>query len=223
MRRMIRSLALVGTVMALGACQKDEKKPDAAMSQEMVVAIVQGKPIEVKQLLDKGESVDAKQGGKTALHMAAMNGKVDIISILIARGAKVDNQDEEGVTPLMLAASTGKIEAVQALLAQGAKIETQNKLGENALHIAGAHGKKDVVVELLDRGANIRATTNNGLNVLVFALNRMVQPGAKAEDTALVEFIKGKFGSGADTVKSTLTEMGEPAAAPVEKPKAKKK
>lgn len=220
MRRLIRSVALVGTVLALGACQKKEEAKSLDLSQDMVKAIVQGKPQEVKQLLDKGEAVDAKQAGQTALHFASMNGKVDIISILIARGAKVDAQDDQGVTPLMLACKDGQLDAVRALLAQGAKLETQNKMGENALHIAGAHGKKDVVTELLDRGANIRATTNNGLNVLVFALNRMVQPGATAADTALVVYIKGKFGSGADTVKSTMEVMDEPAPA---KPAKKKK
>ncbi len=220
MRRLIRSVALVGTVLAMSACQKEEKKP-ADLSQDMVKAIVQGKPTEVKELLDKGETVDAKQNGQTGLHFAAMNGKVDIITVLIARGAKVDAQDDQGITPLMLAAKDGQLDAVKALIAQGAKIETQNKLGENALHIAGAHGKKEVVTELLDRGANIRATSNNGLNVLVFALNRMVQPGATAADTALVEYIKSKFGTGADTVKSSIPVMENPAPAPAKKPKKK--
>jgi predicted LPLAT superfamily acyltransferase len=212
MKRFVRSVALVGTVLTFVACQKEEKK-SLDLSQEMVKAIVQGNPAEVKALLDKGEAVDAKQAGQTALHMASMNGKVDIISVLIARGAQVDAVDDQGITPMMLAAKDGRVEAVQALLAQGAKIEAQNKMGENALHIAGAHGKKEVVTELLDRGANIRATTNNGLNVLVFALNRMVQPGATTADTALVEYIKGKFGNGADTVKSTIAPMEEPAPA----------
>ncbi len=218
MKRLIRSLSVAGLALALTACQKEEKKP-VVLSQEMVKSIVQGNPAEVKALLDKGEEVDAKQSGQTALHFAAMNGKIDIISILIARGAKVDVQDDQGVTPLMLAASNGKLEAIQALVAQGAKIETQNKMGENVLHIAGAHGKKEIVSYLLERGANIRATTNNGLNVLVFALNRMVQPGATAEDTALVQYLKGKFGTGADTVKSSIPGYEEPAPAP----KAKKK
>jgi ankyrin repeat protein len=213
MKRLIRCAAMAGLVMSLVSCQKEEKKP-VVLSQEMVKAIVQGNPSEVKQLLDKGDAVDATQNGQTALHFAAMNGKIDIISILIARGAKVDIQDDQGVTPLMLAASQGKLDAVQTLLAQGAKIETQNKLGENALHIAGAHGKKEIVAALLDRGANIHATTNNGLNVLVFALNRMVQPGASADDTMLVKFLKSKFGAGADTIKSSIPGYEEPAPAP---------
>lgn len=218
MKRLIRCAALAGLVMTLVSCQKKETTP-VVLSQEMVKAIVQGNPVEVKQLLDKGEAVDATQNGQTALHFAAMNGRIDIISILIARGAKVDIQDDQGVTPLMLAASTGKLDAIQTLLAQGAKLETQNKLGENALHIAGAHGKKDIVTALLDRGANLRATTNNGLNVLVFALNRMVQPGATADDTLMVKFLKSKFGAGADTVKSSITSSEEPAP----EPKASKK
>jgi len=105
---------------------------------------------------------------------------------------------------------------VKALIAQGAKLEAQDKLGENALHIAAANGKKDVVEVLLDRGANIRSTTNTGLNALVFALNRIQQDGATKTDTELVQFIKSKYGTGADTVKPTIQayvppDEGKPA------------
>jgi ankyrin repeat protein len=224
--RALRYAGLVGSLIALGACddsKKDEKK-DAAMSQDMVRAIVQDKPTDVKDLLNKGEALDAKQNGMTALHIAAMNGKVDIITVLIARGANVNIQDEQGVTPLMLASKDGKLDAVQALIAQGAKLDVQDKLGENALHIAAAHGRKDVVAALLDRGANIRSTTNTGLNALVFALNRIAQPGANKDDSDLVTFIRSKYGAGADTVKPTVQAYDpgpDPAAAKPEKKKKK--
>lgn len=218
----LRCVALVGSALILGACddKKDDKK-DATMSQDMVRAIVQDKPTDVKMLLDKGEALDAKQNGQTALHIAAMNGKVDILTVLIARGAAVNVQDDNGITPLMLAARDGRVEAVQALIAQGAKITVQDKLGENALHIAAAHGKKDVVAALMDRGADVRATTNAGLNALVFALNRIAQPGATKSDTELVQFIKSKYGAGADTIKPTVATYDEPASQA--KPEKKKK
>lgn len=209
--RSMRRVALVGALATFWGCDgKKEEKKDASISQDMVRAIVQDKPGDVKALLDKGEPLDAKQNGQTALHMAAMNGKVDILTILIARGANVNIQDDEGVSPLMVAAKAGQLEAVQALIAQGAKIELQDKLGENALHIAAGHGKKDVVEALLDRGANIRATTNTGLNALVFALNRIQQEGATKSDTELVAFIKSKYGTGADTVKATVQSYNPP-------------
>jgi ankyrin repeat protein len=211
--RLLRCVTLVGTTLILGACDdKKEDKKDATISQEMMHAIVQDKPGDVKTLLDQGQALEAKQNGQTALHIAAMNGKVDILTVLIARGASVNVQDENGITPLMLAARDGRLEAVQALIAQGAKIPVQDKLGENALHIAAAHGKTDVVSALLDRGADIRATTNTGLNALVFALNRIAQPGANKNDTDLVKFIKSKYGAGADTVKPTIATSDEPAS-----------
>ncbi|HXP91086.1 MAG TPA: ankyrin repeat domain-containing protein [Fibrobacteria bacterium] len=211
--RTLRGAVLAGAVLVLCACDgKKQDNKDVAISQEMVQAIVQDKPEAVKNLLDNGESVEATQNGQTALHMAAMNGKVDILTILIARGANVNGQDDQGITPLMLAARDGHVDAVQALVAQGAKIEVQDKLGENALHIAASHGKRDVVAALLDRGANIRATTNAGLNALVFSLNRIAQPGATKSDTELVEFIKSKYGDGADTVKPTVQTYDEPSA-----------
>src|ERR1035437_139850 len=219
--RLLRCVTLVGTTLILGACDdKKEDKKDATISQEMMHAIVQDKPGDVKTLLDQGQALEAKQNGQTALHIAAMNGKVDILTVLIARGASVNVQDENGITPLMLAARDGRLEAVQALIAQGAKIPVQDKLGENALHIAAAHGKKDVVSALLDRGADIRSTTNTGLNALVFALNRIAQPGASKSDTELVQFIKFKYGAGADTIKPTVATYDEPA--PQAKPAKKK-
>jgi len=221
--RSMRYAALVGSVLILAGCddKKDDKK-DAALSQDMVRAIVQDKPGDVKDLLDKGEALDAKQNGQTALHIAAMGGKVDIVTILIARGANVNIQDEQGITPLMLAAKEGRVETIQALIAQGAKLDAQDKLGENALHIAAAHGKKEAVTALLDRGANIRATTNAGLNALVFALNRIAQPGANKNDSDLVTFIRSKYGAGADTVKPTIQGYNEEPSGP-SKPAKKKK
>ena len=221
--RSLRCVALVGSVLILAGCdeKKDEKK-DASLSQEMVRAIVQDKPGDVKNLLDQGEALDAKQNGQTALHYAAMGGKVDIVTILIARGANVNVQDEQGITPLMLAAKEGRMDAIQALIAQGAKLDAQDKLGENALHIAAAHGRKDAVGALLDRGANIRATTNAGLNALVFALNRIAQPGANKNDSDLVTFIRSKYGAGADTVKPTIQAYTDEPSGP-SKPAKKKK
>lgn len=209
----LRRIALVGTALIFGACddKKDDKK-SATISQDMVRAIVQDKPSDVKTLLDQGEPLDAKQNGQTALHIAAMNGKVDVLTVLIARGANVNLQDDNGITPLMLAARDGRVEAVQALIAQGAKVQIQDKLGENALHIAAAHGRMDVVTALLDRGADIRSTTNTGLNALVFALNRVAQPSATKSDTELVQFIKSKYGAGADTIKPTVATYDEPAS-----------
>jgi ankyrin repeat protein len=57
----------------------------------------------VLALLDAGASArDAGPGGQTALHLAAADGHVGVIRVLVARGAVVDAQDAQGQTPLSL-------------------------------------------------------------------------------------------------------------------------
>ena len=44
--------------------------------------------------------VDLKSSGKTALHMSAHQGHVDIVRLLLAAGANLELQDEDGDTAL---------------------------------------------------------------------------------------------------------------------------
>ena len=52
----------------------------------------------------------------TALHKAAMMGKLDVLKNLISFGAPVDDQDEDGYAPLHRAVINGKTAVVTPLL-----------------------------------------------------------------------------------------------------------
>ncbi len=55
-------------------------------------------------MIARGADVNAHNyKGQTALHCAARAGFVDIVSLLIEHGAKVDLRDRAGHTPLMAA------------------------------------------------------------------------------------------------------------------------
>ncbi|KAG8729798.1 hypothetical protein FRC12_020702, partial [Ceratobasidium sp. 428] len=54
-------------------------------------------------------------GGSTALHFAAANGHVDVLTLLLRCGADFDKPDKHGVTPLMLAESLGQTAAAAVL------------------------------------------------------------------------------------------------------------
>lgn len=198
-------LALVAGFAVLG-CQKKEEGPAAGMSPDMVRAIVQGKDNEVTKLLDEGQAVDALQNGQTALCIAAMNNKLSILGLLIAKGADVNHAtDVDGTTPLMYASKSGSLDAVKALLAQGAKIEAYDKVGANALHYAVMGGKKDIAEELIKREPKLlMAKTNVGISPVILAINMEVQPNSSKSDSDMVSYLKGLYGMGADTLKPTV-------------------
>ena len=62
----------------------------------------------VKLLLEHGADVEgATPGGKTALMMAAMFNRREIVDLLLAHGANIDASDVNGVTALSAAIAMG--------------------------------------------------------------------------------------------------------------------
>lgn len=203
--RTMLSLALVAG-LALTSCQKKEEAVSMAMSPEMVTAIVQGKDNDVSRLLTEGQHVDALQNGQTALCIAAMNNRLSIMGVLIAKGANVNHATEiDGTTPLMYASKSGSLDAVKALLAQGATLSVTDKIGANALHYAVMGGKKDIAEELIKRDPNLlMSKTNVGLSPVILAMNMAYQPNASKSDSDMVDYLKKLYGMGADTLKPSV-------------------
>uniref|UniRef100_A0A5K3FZ61 ANK_REP_REGION domain-containing protein n=1 Tax=Mesocestoides corti TaxID=53468 RepID=A0A5K3FZ61_MESCO len=85
----------------------------------------------------------------TALHIAAKDGRADIVQCLLANGADPDARTKRGFCPLHLAAKRGRAEAARTLL-QVMRPENVNAAGRNGLtplHMA-AHYNHVQLVEL---------------------------------------------------------------------------
>ena len=52
------------------------------------------------------ETVKALKDGNMSIHMAAGKGRTSTVKTLIAKGAKVNTRDKDGITPLHVAAGT---------------------------------------------------------------------------------------------------------------------
>ncbi|WP_313432483.1 ankyrin repeat domain-containing protein, partial [Pseudomonas sp.] len=72
----------------------------------------------IRLLLESGVPVDAAaQDGRTALMLAAMFNRTEIVDYLLAQGADPAHQDARGATALMAAQTMGAVDAAARLQA----------------------------------------------------------------------------------------------------------
>ncbi|KAL5581015.1 hypothetical protein UlMin_013457 [Ulmus minor] len=86
----------------------------------------------------------------SALHIAAANGQIEILSMLLERSVNPDVLNRHKQTPLMLASMHGKISCVKKLLEVGANILMFDSLhGRTCLHYAAYYGHSDCLQAIL--------------------------------------------------------------------------
>ncbi|KAI9980398.1 hypothetical protein PInf_026270 [Phytophthora infestans] len=126
-------------------------------------------------LLDVGRaSVDAAEWrGYTPLMAAAKRGFVDIVQVLLSRGATVEAVNRDGNRALEIAARSGRAAVVRVLLENGAFVDAPNRTrGYTALSTAALRGHIEVIYLLLGHGANVEAQSCIGDTPMLLAATR---------------------------------------------------
>jgi hypothetical protein len=123
----------------------------------------------VRAWLDQGMNPDmeADRVG-TGLMVAAWEGNIDMMSLLVSHGANVNKPNRFGEQALQMAAWRGKLDAVRWLLDHGASVK-RNGRNWSALHYAVYAGHEDVAHLLLDRGADVNGRAPNDATALMMA------------------------------------------------------
>lgn len=98
---------------------------------------------------------ETDERGATPLHLAAGEGDVESMRLLLDHGADVGAGDREGVTPLHFAAAFGGVEAVRLLLERGAQVDAREETGMTPIMGAQAHQRAEVVEVLRQAGATL--------------------------------------------------------------------
>lgn len=105
----------------------------------MATAFV-GLSYELEILLSLGANANVKcKSNVTALHMAVMNNKADIVKKLLVSGADFEAKTETGLTPFMLAVQNGNEEIVKMLLKKNVDVLTTDEEKKDALEYAIQH------------------------------------------------------------------------------------
>jgi hypothetical protein len=96
------------------------------------------------------------------LYEAAGSGDVTEVRRLVAAGADVNKQDEDGMRPLHVAATTGHVETVKTLVELGADKNAQDAFGLTPLHCAALKGHVETVKVLAQLGAYLGVQNARG-------------------------------------------------------------
>ena len=105
----------------------------------------------VSNLLEnKLDPCDANKEGFGALHLAAMNGKLNTLSILSSNTTNIDCKTKSSsgyfseLTAMQLACMHGQTQVLNTLVSKGASLEIKMKKGENLLHLAAMGARFEV-------------------------------------------------------------------------------
>jgi ankyrin repeat protein len=146
-----------------------------------VSAVMAGRADALREILkQRPAAVSGAALGKGLAHIAAANGDVDILKMLIAANCDLQAQDSWGLSPLGYALIKKRTDAVKLLLQHGAKenffdaiyvndlktvsallaqdkslAKSQNKMHTSAVEITAAAGYADILKLLLKNGAPV--------------------------------------------------------------------
>lgn len=120
-------------------------------------------------LWQSGENAEEHTDRRTALYAAAEKGHVEVVKLLINRGAYVNLLGTDNDAPLHVAVVNNKLECVRLLIDRGAFVNkgdnrtlvcyvtelTKHVELNTPLHLAARLGFGDIVILLLERGADV--------------------------------------------------------------------
>ena len=113
------------------------------LDQTPLIAAVSHNQLDcARQLIDAGADVNLADnaGWSPLIHSAYFGSSVDLMTLLIDKGAKLDAQNNRGLTALYMASASAHEPQVELLLARGADPKIATQSGYTALRVAQLRG-----------------------------------------------------------------------------------
>ena len=88
--------------------------------------------------------------GAMAVFAAAQHRHLDVVHLLIQKGADMEKADYNGRTPLCIASQNGYLDVVRLLIEKGADIDKAENDGWTPVYVPSQNGHLDVVRFLIE-------------------------------------------------------------------------
>lgn len=183
-------LAIIALMLILSGCAANMEQEPQTPTEKLINAAYAGDITMVEQLLKEGVDVNFKDSyGYTPMYSAASHGKKDVVELLIANGANINNDQSPPLygaleggykdialllikkganlnSSLRIAIVYGRADIVEFLIANGADVNAKNNNGDTALHYAVGNSKLDIAKYLITHGADINVKDKGGYTPL---------------------------------------------------------
>lgn len=121
----------------------------------------------LQKIIFNGADINSKEDGKTPLHIAAENGHINCVDLLIRVGANLDLRDNELRTALHNAIENGHTDVALLLIRSGADINLTDCCNETALHEVVVQANISILKALLTKRVNFSTREHSqGLTAL---------------------------------------------------------
>lgn len=148
-------------------------------------------------LIEHGADVtSADLDGTTALHVAAMKARMELLGLFVAAKSDVNAKDGRERTPLHFAAVFGHPEVITWLVKHGADASAHDRTGATPLHTAVERFKKESALALIKAGADPNAKDDNRRTPL--HITAIAGPSVKEVDKLMVDVATVLLANGAD-------------------------
>lgn len=152
-----------------------------------------------KWLIDNGFDVNRYIGGKSFIHSACDSNIIDLVKLLISKGADINHKDENGQSPfhkLVKGATANscsnenekKFNFLQELINLGSNIESVDNDNSTPLYSALVNGNIDTIHFLLSNGADINAPRIKTLGPMLFYILECCEGNDIAMFKKLIEY-----------------------------------
>lgn len=135
---------------------------------EFYYAVIENDVNKVSEMIhdENGFCEKIKPYNESLLYHAAVNGKKEMVEILLEKGCDPDAKNEKGYSPLHVAALYGFTGVVEILLKNKARVNIQDVYGNTPLQEAVSNYNNDmsVIMLLVKNGANPLLQNHYGIS-----------------------------------------------------------
>jgi uncharacterized protein len=140
----------------------------SAPDKKLLKSAEMGNLSEVEKALNSGANLEARESrfGNTALHLAAFEGKIEVVRYLLDKGIDPNIQANDGITALIATCRKGHLDIAKLLVSRGADLNLADEAGITPLMAAAYSDNYDLVRFLLISKAKAKLQNLKGKTAL---------------------------------------------------------